>query len=84
VAGRDVEAEEAATDAPSRRRGPPPPLLPPTEVGAKGPTHRPGGGGGWVGDWGVVWTSLGPLPRWVPGPTTRWAPGTTRLALQDT
>jgi hypothetical protein len=29
----------------------------------------------------VVWTSLGPLPRWVPGPTTRWAPGTTRLAL---
>jgi hypothetical protein len=33
-----------------------------------------------VGDL-VVWTSLGPLPRWVPGPTTRWAPGTTRLAL---
>jgi hypothetical protein len=29
----------------------------------------------------VVWTSLGPLPRWVPGPTTWWAPGTTRLAL---
>jgi hypothetical protein len=29
----------------------------------------------------VVWTSLGPLPRWVPGPTGRWAPGTTRLAL---
>jgi hypothetical protein len=29
----------------------------------------------------VVWTSLGPLPRWVPGPTTRWAPGTTRLVL---
>jgi hypothetical protein len=27
----------------------------------------------------VVWTSLGPLPRWVPGPTTRWAPGTTPL-----
>jgi hypothetical protein len=25
----------------------------------------------------VVWTSLGPLPRWVPGLTTRWAPGTT-------
>jgi hypothetical protein len=25
----------------------------------------------------VVWTSLGPLPRWVPGPTTRWAPGIT-------
>jgi hypothetical protein len=25
----------------------------------------------------VIWTSLGPLPRWVPGPTTRWAPGTT-------
>jgi hypothetical protein len=25
----------------------------------------------------VVWTSLDPLPRWVPGPTTRWAPGTT-------
>jgi hypothetical protein len=23
----------------------------------------------------VVWTSLGPLPWWVPGPTTRWAPG---------
>jgi hypothetical protein len=33
---------------------------------------------------GVVWTSLGPLPRWVPGPTTRWAPGTTQLALHDT
>jgi hypothetical protein len=32
----------------------------------------------------VVWTSLGPLPRWVPGPTTRWAPGTTRLALRGT
>jgi hypothetical protein len=32
----------------------------------------------------VVWTSLGPLPRWVPGPTTWWAPGTTRLALHDT
>jgi hypothetical protein len=23
----------------------------------------------------VVWTSLGPLPWWVPGPTTRWALG---------
>jgi hypothetical protein len=33
---------------------------------------------------GVIWTSLGPLPRWVPGPTTRWAPGTTRLALHGT
>jgi hypothetical protein len=33
---------------------------------------------------GVVWTSLGPLPRWVPGPTTRWAPRTTRLALHGT
>jgi transposase InsO family protein len=33
---------------------------------------------------GVVWTSLGPLPRWVPGPTTRWAPGTTWLALHST
>jgi hypothetical protein len=32
----------------------------------------------------VVWTSLGPLPRWVPGPTTRWAPGTTRLGSHDT
>jgi hypothetical protein len=32
----------------------------------------------------VVWISLGPLPRWVPGPTTRWAPGTTRLALHGT
>jgi hypothetical protein len=32
----------------------------------------------------VVWTSLGPLSRWVPGPTTWWAPGTTRLALHDT
>jgi hypothetical protein len=32
----------------------------------------------------VVWTSLGPLLRWVPGPTTRWAPGTTRLVLHDT
>jgi hypothetical protein len=32
----------------------------------------------------VVWTSLGPLLRWVPGPTTRWAPGTTRLVLHGT
>jgi hypothetical protein len=32
----------------------------------------------------VVWTYLGPLPRWVPGPPTRWAPGTTRLALHGT
>jgi hypothetical protein len=32
----------------------------------------------------VVWTSLGPLHRWVPGPTTRWAPRTTRLALHGT
>jgi hypothetical protein len=32
----------------------------------------------------VVWTSLGPLPRWVPGLTTRWALGTTRLALHGT
>jgi hypothetical protein len=32
----------------------------------------------------VVWTSLGPLPRWVPGPTTHWATGTTRLALHGT
>jgi hypothetical protein len=32
----------------------------------------------------VVWTSLGPLPRWVPGPTTRWAPRITRLALHGT
>jgi hypothetical protein len=32
----------------------------------------------------VVWTSLGPLPRWVLGPTTRWAPGTTRLVSHGT
>jgi hypothetical protein len=32
----------------------------------------------------VVWTFLGPLPRWVPGPTTRWAPGTTRLVPHGT
>jgi hypothetical protein len=32
----------------------------------------------------VVWTSLGPLPRWVLGPTTRWAPGTTRLVPYGT
>jgi hypothetical protein len=32
----------------------------------------------------VIWTSLGPLPRWVPGPTTRWAPGTTRLGPHGT
>jgi hypothetical protein len=37
-----------------------------------------------LGKMTVVWTSLGPLPRWVPGPTTRWAPGTTRLALHGT
>jgi hypothetical protein len=33
---------------------------------------------------GVVWTSLGPLPQWVPRPTTRWARGTTRFGLHDT
>jgi hypothetical protein len=32
----------------------------------------------------ILWTSLGPLSRWVPGPTTRWAPGTTRLVPYDT
>jgi hypothetical protein len=32
----------------------------------------------------VVWTSLGPLPRWVLGPTTRWAPGTTQLVPHGT
>jgi hypothetical protein len=32
----------------------------------------------------VVWTSLGPQPRWVPGSTTRWAPGTTRLVPHGT
>jgi hypothetical protein len=32
----------------------------------------------------VVWTSLGPLPQWVPGPTARWAPGTTRLVPHGT
>jgi hypothetical protein len=32
----------------------------------------------------IVWTSLGPLPRWVPGPTTRWATGTTRLVPHST
>jgi hypothetical protein len=32
----------------------------------------------------VEWTSLGPLPQWVPGPTTRWAPGTTQLVPHDT
>jgi hypothetical protein len=40
---------------------------------AAGPTPKP-----------VVWTSLGPLPRWVPGPTTWWAPGTTRLVPHGT
>jgi hypothetical protein len=32
----------------------------------------------------VVWTSLGPLPQWVPGPNTRWAPRTTRLVPHST
>jgi hypothetical protein len=32
----------------------------------------------------VIWTSLGPLPQWVPGLTTRWTPRTTRLALHGT
>jgi hypothetical protein len=32
----------------------------------------------------VVWTSLGPLPRWLPGPTTRLAPGTTWLVPHNT
>jgi hypothetical protein len=54
-----------------------------------------GGGGGDHGGRGranshttgcdaVVWTSLGPLPRWVLGPTTRWAPGTTQLGSHGT
>jgi hypothetical protein len=46
------------------------------------PALRPGPDG--LGGRAVVWTSLGPLPRWVPGPTTRWAPGTTRLTLHGT
>jgi hypothetical protein len=29
----------------------------------------------------VIWTSLGPLLRLVPGPTTRWAPRTTQLGM---
>jgi hypothetical protein len=41
----------------------------------------PGLDNGSLSEGGVVWTSLGPLSRWVPGPTTRWAPGTTWLAL---
>jgi hypothetical protein len=32
----------------------------------------------------VIWPSLGPLLRWVPGLTTRWACGTTRLVLHGT
>jgi hypothetical protein len=32
----------------------------------------------------VVWTSLGPQPRWVPGPTTWWAIGTTQLVPHGT
>jgi hypothetical protein len=32
----------------------------------------------------VIWTSLGPLPRWVPELTTWWAPRTTRLVLHGT
>jgi predicted ATP-grasp superfamily ATP-dependent carboligase len=32
----------------------------------------------------IIWTSLGPLLRWVLGPTTQWAPGTTRLVLHGT
>jgi hypothetical protein len=32
----------------------------------------------------VVWTSMGPLPRWVLGPTTWWVPGTTRLVPHGT
>jgi hypothetical protein len=36
------------------------------------------------GEVAVVWTSLGPLPQWVPGLTTRWAPMTTRLVPHDT
>jgi hypothetical protein len=39
---------------------------------------------GLLGARAVVWTSLGPLPRWVPGLTTRWAPGTTRLVQHGT
>jgi hypothetical protein len=48
------------------------------------PTGRSGTRGTSLGLARVVWTSLGPLPRWVPGPTTRWAPGTTRLVLHGT
>jgi hypothetical protein len=39
--------------------------------------HMVAGGSRHGAEASVVWTSLGPLPRWVPGPTTRWAPGTT-------
>jgi hypothetical protein len=46
--------------------------------------HRRISHGIWNQEADVVWTSLGPLPRWVPGPTTRWAPGTTRLGLHGT
>jgi hypothetical protein len=38
----------------------------------------------WKFDGSVIWTSLGPLLRWVPRPTTRWAPGTTQLGLHGT
>jgi hypothetical protein len=41
-------------------------------------TRQPSEGGS------VIWTSLGPLPRWVPGATTQWAPGTTRLVPHGT
>jgi hypothetical protein len=51
----------------------------------KGETKsRPAPAPVFITDPSVVWTSLGPLPQWVPGPTTRWAPRTTRLALHGT
>jgi hypothetical protein len=42
------------------------------DAGSRG--HRWRGGA-------VVWTSLGPLPQWVPRPTTRWAPGVVWTSL---
>jgi hypothetical protein len=35
-------------------------------------------------DAAVLWTSLGPILRWVLEPTTRWAPRTTQLMLHGT
>jgi hypothetical protein len=82
VRNRDNEATSRSADLGRNRTRAELPANPNhTRATAGGPSQ---GGNSAATASGVVWTSLGPLPRWVPGPTTRWALGTTRLALHGT